>query len=291
MAVLLAILSALCFGVGMVTGRIGLRTLDPRTGAAISIPTATVLFLVAAPFSIDWPAFNLSAAIINATIIFALVGLVYPAVVTLLTFRANEELGPTVTSAISGTAPLFALLAAGLFLDERVPPQAAVAAAGVALGTALLSWTPGAIRTGLTGKALLWPVAGAVLRGLAQAGAKAGLLLWPNPFAAGVIGYVVSSAAVIGADRLRHAPRTAPARHSVLWFGATGILNGGAMLLMYAALAIAPVSTVAPVIAAYPLVTVCISALFLRGETLTRRMVGGAMIIVAAIVYLSLSRT
>ena len=286
MAMLLATLSALCFGVGMVTGRVGLRTLDPRAGAAISIPTATVLFLAAAPFAIEWSAFNLSAAII-----FALVGMIYPAIVTLLTFRANEELGPTVTSAISGTAPLFALLAAGLFLDERVPPQAAVAATGVAVGVALLSWTPGAIRAGFTGKALLWPIAGAVLRGLAQAGAKAGLLLWPNPFAAGVIGYVVSSATVIGADRLRHAPRVTPARRSVLWFGATGILNGGAMLLMYAALAIAPVSTVAPIIAAYPLVTVGISALFLRGEPLTRRMVGGAVIIVAAIVYLSISRT
>lgn len=290
MALLLATLSALCFGIGMVTGRVGLRTLDPRAGAAISIPTATVLFLAAAPFAIEWSAFNLSTAIISAAIIFALVGMIYPAIVTLLTFRANEELGPTVTSAISGTAPLFALLAAGLFLDERVPPQAAVAAAGVALGVALLSWTPGAIRAGYTGKALLWPIAGAVLRGLAQAGAKAGLLLWPNPFAAGVIGYLVSSATVIGADRLRHAPRTAPARRSVLWFGATGILNGGAVLLMYAALAIAPVSTVAPIIAAYPLVTVGVSALFLRGEPLTRRMVGGAVIIVAAIVYLSISR-
>ncbi len=285
MAVLLAILSALCFGLGMVTGRIGLRTLDPRAGAAISIPTAAVLFLIAAPFAVEWSAIN-----ITAVTIFALVGLVYPAVVTLLTFRANDELGPTVTSAISGTAPLFALLAAGLFLNERVPPQAAVAATGVALGVALLSWTPGAIRVGYTGKALWWPIAGAVLRGLAQAGAKAGLLLWPNPFAAGVIGYVISSVTVVSADRLRHAPRAIPSRRSVLWFGATGILNGGAMLLMYSALAIAPVSTVAPIIAAYPLVTVCISALFLRSETLTRRMVGGAMITVAAIIYLSFSR-
>lgn len=285
MAVLLAFLSTLCFGVGMVTGRIGLRSLDPRAGAAISIPTATVLFLITAPFAIEWSALHLSAMVI-----FALVGMVYPAVVTLLTFRANEELGPTMTSAISGTAPLFALLAAGLFLGEHIPPQAAIAATGVALGVALLSWKPGAVRAGFTGQSLLWPIAGAVLRGLAQTGAKAGLLLWPNPFAASVIGYVVSSATVIGADRLRHAPRTRPARPGVLWFGATGILNGGAMLLMYSALAIAPVSTVAPIIAAYPLVTVAVSALFLRSEILTRRMIAGACITVAAIIYLSISR-
>lgn len=285
MAMLLSITSALCFGLAMVTSRCGLRLLSPRSGAAISIPTATVLFVVAAPFTIEWSVFSPAAALL-----FIAVGLVYPAMVTLLTFRANEELGPTVTSAISGTAPLFALLAAGLFLQEHIPPQAIFAAAGVAAGIALLSWNPQAGSAAFAGKALLWPVAGAVLRGFAQAGAKAGLLLWPNPFAASVIGYLVSSATVIGNDRIRHATRRIPTRPALLWFGITGILNGSAMLLMYTALSIAPVSTVAPVIAAYPLVTVIISTLFLKTEKPTRRMIAGAIITVTAIAWLAVSR-
>lgn len=283
---LLAVASAVCFGLGMVTARIGLRDLDARSGAAISIPAAAVLFVIAAPFTITISSFHLSAALI-----FAAVGLIYPALVTLLTFRSNEELGPTVTSAISGTAPLFALLAAALFLGERVPPQAAVAALAVAAGIALLSWQPGTSPSRLSGRALFWPVAGALVRGVAQAGAKAGLLLWGNPFAASVIGYLVSAAAVTGADRLRGGPRRTITRAGLLWFVLTGLVNGSAMVLMYSALAIAPVSTVAPVIAAYPLVTALVSALFLRGETLNARIIGGAMITVTAIAWLATHRT
>lgn len=285
-ALLFAITSAFCFGTGMITARIGLRHLDPRSGAAISIPTATLLFVFAAPFTIEPSAFSFAAVAI-----FAVVGLFYPALVTLLTFRANEELGPTVTSAISGTAPLFAMLAAALLLGERVPPQAALAAVGVAAGVALLSWHPGAVRRRFAGRALFWPVAGAVVRGVAQAGAKAGLLLWGNPFAASVIGYLVSSTAVIGAEHLRHGGRRAVTRHGRLWFALTGAINGAAMVLMYSALAVAPVSTVAPIIAAYPLVTALASALFLRGEKISINIVAGSVVTVTAIAFLAAFRT
>lgn len=284
-ALLLSIGSALCFGLGMVTSRVGLRQLDARAGAAISIPSATLLFVATAPFTIEISAFHLGAALIFAT-----VGLFYPALVTLLTFRSNEELGPTVTSAISGTAPLFAMLAAALLLGEHVPPQAAMAATGVAAGVALLSWQPGPVRIRFSARSLLWPVAGAIVRGVAQAGAKAGLLLWSNPFAASVIGYLVSSAAVTGSDRLRDSRRGKASRSGLLWFVLTGLINGSAMLLMYSALAIAPVSTVAPVIAAYPLVTALATALFLRGEILNARIVAGAVITVAAIAWLASGR-
>lgn len=281
MAIALAVLSSMCFGIALVTGRVGLRALDARSGAAISIPTATVLFAVASPFVLDTSGFSVGAAIL-----FAVVGLFFPAIVTILTFRSNEQLGPTVTSAVSGTAPLFALLAASLLLDEKIPAQVAAAAAGVAVGIVLLSWNPTAIRPGFVGWPLLWPVAGAVVRGVAQVGAKAGLLLWPNPFAAGLIGYTVSSAAVISANRFRRGERRRPTKQSVFWFGVTGALNGGAVLLMYAALSMAAVSTVAPIVAAYPLITALVSAIVLRDEILTTRMFTGAVVTVAAIVYL-----
>jgi drug/metabolite transporter (DMT)-like permease len=284
MAISLAVLSALCFGVALVTGRVGLRSLDARSGAAISIPVATLLFALAAPFVLDTSGFNLGAAAV-----FAVVGLFFPAVVTILTFRSNEHLGPTVTSAVSGTAPLFALLAASLLLDETVPAQAAAAAAGVAAGIFLLSWSPGAVRPGSARWLLLWPLAGALLRGIAQVGAKAGLLLWPNPVAACLIGYVVSSAVVIGGDRGRGGGRRRPTRRSMFWFALTGALNGGAMLLMYTALSMAAVSTVAPIVAAYPLVTAVASAIALRGETVCARTSLGAVVTVAAIVYLVVS--
>jgi drug/metabolite transporter (DMT)-like permease len=284
-ALALATLSSLCFGIALITGRVGLRTLDARSGAAISIPAATALFVLAAPFAFDAEGFSVLAALW-----FALVGLFFPAIVTILTFRSNERLGPTVTGAVSGTAPLFALLAAGLLLGENVPSQAAIACVAVVAGVALLSWEQSALRPGFPGWSLLWPISGAVVRGLAQVGAKAGLLLWPNPFAAGLIGYSVSSATVICATRIRRSRPPRPTRHGIAWFAVTGALNGGAVLLMYAALNIAPVSLVAPVVATYPLVTALASAAVLREEPVTPRMVAGATLAVLAIVYLVGSR-
>lgn len=286
MALSFAVLSSLFFGLALVTGRIGLRALDARSGAAISIPTATVLFLMAAPFTVDAAGFSIRAALA-----FALVGLFFPAVVTLLTFRSNEALGPTITGAVSGTAPLFALLAAALFLGERIPAQATVASVAVVIGVALMSWKQGAVLPRFYGRSLLWPIAGAVVRGFAQAGAKAALLLWPNPFAAGLIGYAVSSATVIGANQPGRSRRPRATARGTSWFALTGVLNGGAVLLMYAALSAAPVSLVAPTVATYPLVTALASALVLRDEPLTRRTLAGAIITVLAIVYLVGSRT
>ncbi|MCI3953844.1 MAG: hypothetical protein K0R53_3344 [Burkholderiales bacterium] len=281
MALTFAILSALCFGIALVTGRLGLRVLDARSGAAISIPTATIVFIVAAPFALYIDAFDVRAALL-----FAVVGLFFPAVVTLLTFRSNELLGPTITGAVSGTAPLFALLGASLFLGERVPAQAALSAAGVVAGIALLSWKANGPGARFVGWSLLWPIAGAVVRGMAQVGAKAGLLLWANPFAASLIGYAVSSATVLGTDRLRHQLKPNITRIAVIWFAATGMLNGSAVLLMYAALNIAPVWMVAPVVASYPLITAIISAAVLRDEKLSLHTAAGATITVVAVAYL-----
>ena len=280
-ALTLAISSSLCFGLALITSRIGLRSLDARAGAAISVPTATVLLVLSAPFTFDIDGYTLRAALW-----FAGVGLFFPALVTLITFRSNAVLGPTVTGSVSGTAPLFAMLAAALFLGERVPAQAAVAAVGIGAGVALISWKQGELRAGLSGWALLWPVSGAVIRGFAQAAAKAGLLLWPNPFAASLIAYTVSTATVIGINQMDRSTKQQPTLRGFAWFALTGVLNGGAVLLMYAALNIAPVALVSPIIAAFPLVTVLVSAAVLREEPLTRRMLAGVVITVLAIVYL-----
>ncbi|TMH25337.1 MAG: DMT family transporter [Betaproteobacteria bacterium] len=273
-ALMLAALSAICFGTALVSAKFGLRALDARSGAAISIPTATVLLVLAAPFALDVSGFTLTAALI-----FAAVGLFFPALVTLITFAANDRLGPSVTATVSSTAPLFALLAALLILGERIPARALVATGGVVAGVALLSWRGGTLMR----RALWLPVAGAALRGLVQVVVKAGLALWPNPFAASLIGYGVSSVTVTLAARGR---QRLPERSAVLWFMATGLLNGLAVLLMYAALSAAPVSLVAPLVAGYPLVTVLLGAALLHEERLTVRSVAGALLIVGAIAYL-----
>ena len=112
-AVVLAFTSALCFGVALVLTHIGLRYIPPLSGAAISIPSSTLLFVAIAPIVLG------GRPIIWAAVpIYAAVGLFYPAAVTLLTFAANRALGPVITSALGNLAPLFAVGFAVLILGE-----------------------------------------------------------------------------------------------------------------------------------------------------------------------------
>ncbi len=280
-ALLQAALASLCFGLALNSGRAGLAHLPPQAGAAIGVPTSLALFLLLSPFTVDWGGFHL-----GALGVFVLVGLFFPGGVTLVTYRSNETLGPTVTaSLISGTAPLFALAAAWLLLNEPIPPKAAFATLCVVLGILLITWSGKGLPRGASGRLLLWPLSGALMRGLAQASIKFGLVLWPSAFAATLVGYAVSTLTVLGFRRMHGATHTRPSRAGVGWFACTGLLNGAGLCLMYAALITTPVAVVAPIVASYPVVTLLVSGL-LRQEPFSRRRLAGTLVIVLAVVYL-----
>ena len=281
-----AALSTLCFDAAKLTSRRGLATIPARVGAGLSVPTAALLLVAVAPFTVDVAAYRADAALL-----FLVVGLFFPALVTIVTFVSNARLGPTVTSAVSGTAPLFAMLIAAALLGEAVAPRAAVAAVGVALGVALLSGWPGRsavpARRAIGGVALLWPLAGSALRGLAQTLARVGLLLWPDPVAAAALGYCVSALAVSLIARGAGRPGAPPwDRAGVRWFRLTGVLNGAAVLLMYLALRHAPVAIVAPIVATYPAVTMLFAWLVDRRDRPDPRRVAGVVLTVASVVWL-----
>jgi drug/metabolite transporter (DMT)-like permease len=232
--------------------------MDALSGARVSIPVATALFWLLAPFS------DLSGWQVEAAAIFALVGIFFPAAVTLLTFAGNRHLGPTVAGTIGSTAPLFAVLGAALFLGEQLGIREALATIVIVAGSILLSRPEGAAAAKPRG-ALWLPWVAALLRAAAQVLSKAGLALWSNPFAAALIGYSVSAAAVWTAPAIdRRAPVFAANRRGVAWFASTGVLNGGAVLSMYFALSTGPVTIVSPIVATYPLFTLALSALVLR---------------------------
>ncbi|QWG18627.1 DMT family transporter [Bradyrhizobium sediminis] len=145
-AILFAFASAAFLGAGVVTSQLGLRTMEPLAGAAVSVPAFTLLFLVLSPIllagePVVWRGLPISAAI----------GLFFPARLTLLAFASNRALGPVITSTLSNLAPLFSVSLAVVLLHE---PLRAVQLAGlmIAVMAPSSSASPGRV-TSDTGEA------------------------------------------------------------------------------------------------------------------------------------------
>jgi drug/metabolite transporter (DMT)-like permease len=280
---LLALLAAAALGAAIVSTKVGLRDMPVLAGATISIPTTTVLFWSLSPFWLNpgvWQP--------NAVSVFVAVGLFYPAVVTLLVFESNRRMGPTVASTVSSITPLVAVAAALVFLQESLSGPLALGIFAIAVGVTLLSWSRSGYRRGWPLWLLALPLAAAAFRGSAQTAIKFGLTLWPDPFAAGLIGYSVSSAVILLAVLLLK--RRWPLRYhrrALPWFALSGLLNGLAVILMYEGLRQGSVTVVSPIVASYPIFTFLLSGLLLRDEQLTARVAMGVALTVAGVIVMA----
>jgi drug/metabolite transporter (DMT)-like permease len=275
----LALASAASFGLALVLTQIGLRYLTPLRGASVSIPTTTLMFVALSPFTIDAASFRSDSAVL-----FALAGLLFPAAVTLLTFEANRRLGPNLAGALGNLTPLFAVVLAVLLLGEE-PRAGQAAGIGIILaGVLLLLWRPSGARGMALGWAIALPLTAALIRGLVQPVVKLGLETWPNPFAATLIGYLVSASVVLTFAMLKEGPSALRVGlRGRLMFSAVGLCNGLAMLAMYAALADGPIAVVAPLVACYPLATLLFGRLLLGPMDLGWQAAVGVAVTVAGV--------
>jgi len=269
------------FGAGFVLTQFGLRRMPPWLGVAISIPTSTVLFWCLAPTFVDPGEGSL-----KAVVLFACVGLVFPGAVALLNFESNRLMGPNIAGALSSLTPVFAVLLAIIILGERIRGPQLLGLAAIVVGIGLMY----RVRVNLSARSrwlLTLPLAASAIRGVIQPIVKLGFDWWPNPIAAVVVGYTVSSAVLI-ISALARAGWTIPDidHRGAFWFAAVGLCNGLSVLAMYAALEYGPVTVVSPLIAGYPLVTLLLSRAFLEKEEVGPQLIGGVTGAVCGVVLL-----
>src|SRR5262245_19425876 len=180
-AIALAFASAFCFGAGLVLTQLGLRDVSPLSGAAISVPSSTLLLVALAPFvllgePVGWAAVP----------IFAAVGLLYPGAVTVITFEANRVLGPVIAGTLGNLAPMFAVAFAFLMLGEPLRLAQLAGLVTIIAGVAILTLRRGNAENWRSWYLLL-PLLGAGLRGFIQPTIKLGLEIWPSAFAASLV--------------------------------------------------------------------------------------------------------
>jgi len=281
-AILLAMTATIFLGGGLVLTQFGLRHIHPLSGAAISIPSFTLCFLLASPFLLHG-----EAIVWSAVPIFAAVGLVFPALLTLITFSSSRALGPVVTASLGNIAPLFSVLLAVVLLGEPLRLWQFAGLLTIVAGVLVITVTRTQDIRNWRTWALLLPLGAAVLRGIIPPVIKIGLEMWPSPLAAGLTGYILSTVTVLMVGRVRNGrfmvQGPLPGR---LWFALTGICNGIGTLLMYSAIGAGRVSVVVPIIAAYPMVTVGLNMLVFGRTQGALRLAAGAAITVVGVVLI-----
>jgi len=280
-AAILALAAALCFAVALILTQYGLRTMPSWRAPLYSIGGSVVVAWMSSVLFVDWSSFSLDAALI-----FGAVGCIFPVAVSILAVRSNEALGPAVSGAVGNVTPVFAVLGAVLFLDERLGPSQAAGLAMVVGGVALLALRGGAGGRHWSVWVLGLPLAAALVRGGVQPAIKTGLALWHEPLAAAAIGYTLSTVVILSLVG-RRAWREGPAPPAgVRWFLGVGVANGTATFLLYAALGLGSIALVAPLVALFPLFAVVLSYFFLRGEQLHAVGLLGIVVSVAGVILL-----
>ena len=192
LAPLLALGAAFCFALALILTQYGLRTVPSWRSPLYTIGGSMIVAWLGALLFVDWRGFDWRAALI-----FAGVGCIFPVMVSILSVRSNERLGPAVAGAAGNVTPLFAVLGAVLFLGERIGLGQVAGLALVVGGVALL-----ALRGGAGGRqwpvwVLALPLAAALVRGAIQPAIKTALAIWHEPLAAAAIGYSLSTVVIL----------------------------------------------------------------------------------------------
>jgi drug/metabolite transporter (DMT)-like permease len=278
--VVLALASAFLFGAMTVALRLALqRGAPPDTGALYTVLAALAFVLPFAvfeggPLSGIWP--------------FLLAGILGPGLSQLLFTLAVDEAGPSRTSVVVGTAPLFSVAIALIFLDEELKAGLLLGAVAIVAGGVLLVGErdrPDHVRA----VGLVFALAATVVFAT-----RDNLLRWlsidtevePGVAAAATL----SAGAVVMA--LYVLVRRSPLRRSdARLFLPAGLLFGASYVCLFEAYYRGPVTVVSPLVATESLWGVLLSAIVLRhSEGVGARLAAGALLIVCGGILIGVFR-
>ena len=281
--VLLSLLSAFLFALGAQFQSLGLVHMDSRSGAAITISTSAMLYLLVSPFFL-----NLEYLLEPAILIFVLVGLFRPAVSANLALAGLKFLGPTLSSTLTSTAPLFAVGLGIIFLDEVLNFSITIGTLVIVLAIMMLAKKDGKISSGWPLWALALPIGAAAIRALAHVLTKVGMEEIPDAYLAGLIGFVVSAIVTLIIHKSRRVSSTISLKNpGTKWFIGASACFSLAVLSLNTALYNGQVIQVIPIVAASPIFTLILSIGIFRQEVITKRIVLAVFMVVPAVMLIA----
>jgi len=278
---LYALLTAFCFGLNAVLVRKGMKESTPVTAtlviAAVQVTTLSALLLF------DLPEFNWTAVIY-----FILAGVMSAILGRTLNYLSIDKLGVPISTSLTGTNPVFAMIIAVIFLGERVSFTTILGSLLVVAGIAMMSgWGKD---SKLNTRDIIIPIASAFFYAAGTVVRKVGLNILPEPLLGAVAGAATSLVAYPVLLRLMgRSGEFKLGKNSIPWLIGGGITTSVAWIGMFNSIQTGSVSVVSAIIGANPLFGLILSALMLRDtETITKQVVAGSVMIVIAVIIITL---
>ncbi|MEP7223906.1 MAG: DMT family transporter [Actinomycetota bacterium] len=280
--VVLGALSAFLFGAMTVFVRIALRTgVAPEAGTLFTILPALAVTAVPAAVRGDWD-------LVSAWP-FLLAGLLAPGISQILFTFAVRDAGASRTSVTVGTAPLFAVAIALIFLDEPL-------VAGLVLGAALIV-AGGIVLASERGRPEHFRRLGLLfaLGGTIAFATRDNLVRWLGTEATDVEPSLAAFATMLAGATLAAGfvalTRTPLTRRAAVAFVPAALCYGVSYVLLFEAFYRGLVSVVSPIVATESLWGVALSWFFLRqSERVGPRLFAGAALVVAGGVLIGVYR-
>ena len=273
-----ALASAFLFALSNHFSNMGLAGSDARTGTIVSIAASAIAYWIFAPFYIkDW------YWLTYAALMFGLVGIFRPALSSALAMSSIEKMGPTLTSALTASAPLFGAFWAIAVLGEKMTWPLAVGTLAVIAGAIVAAWNPKGLKRSWPLWALVLPLGAAFIRATGHAVTKIGLGEIPSPSYAVFMGNTVSLGTSAIALRLEGRPVSGNFA-SWRWFIAAGIANALSIQFLNNALFIGTLLSTMPIVSASPVFTMLLGFFYFGRETITWRTMATIALIVPGVI-------
>ena len=278
--------SAFLFALSNHFSNMGLERSDVRSGTLVSIATSAIVYWLLAPFFlVGW------YWLTTAALMFAIVGIIRPALSTTLAINSIKLMGPTLTSSLTAATPIFGALFAILILGERLTLPITIGTLAVVLGAVVAAWNPKGLRRSWPLWAIVLPLGASLIRATGHIVTKYGLLEVPSPSFAVLVGNTVSLGTALAAYGLERRPISGAgaATAGQLWFVAAGIANALSVQFLNNALAIGDVVAVLPIVSATPVFTLLMGLFWFGRETITWRTVATMALIVPGVIAVALA--
>lgn len=281
--VVLALACAFLFALGGQIQSVGLQTVEARSGTMVSIGANAGFYWLLAPWLLN-PAYFFTTAVL----LFMMIGLIRPAISANLAVAALRHIGPTLTTTLSSTSPLFGAAIGVLMLDEMLTWQIVIGTIGIIMAVISLALKDKAAPSTFPIWALALPIGAAFIRSLGHGITKIGMVEVPDPYFAAMIGASVSFLITFTLWAIKSERKPINFRAAgPYWFMSAGVVYGIALICLNTALLFGEIITVVPIVASAPIFSMLMSVFIFRRERVTLRIFLAVAMVMTSVVLIS----